>query len=99
MDLHSRSWGSRTFYDRELVLPVRPQIELGLAEADVDQPIRRLRTNRLTSGREARVALLFAYGMAGLLDAKVLVSPGETEGCDFITRVLIDEPERFPVSN
>ena len=57
--------------------------------------VRRLRTNRLKTEREAREALIFAHGMASVLGAKVLVAPGETEDCDFVTKSLVVDMEYF----
>jgi len=49
------------------------------------ESVRRLRTNKLKTDREARTAALFAHGMASVVGAKVLLAPGEIEDCDFIT--------------
>ncbi|MHB1298737.1 MAG: hypothetical protein ACYC0B_09445, partial [Gemmatimonadaceae bacterium] len=62
-------------------------VEREIAESDTPELIRRLRTNRLKTVREARDALIFAHGMAMRLGTKVYVAPGEVEDFDFTTCV------------
>ena len=61
-------------------------LELGLPE-DLDERTRRLRTNNLKEWREARVAALFAYGIASaVLRRDVQVSKAEAADYDCVMR-------------
>jgi hypothetical protein len=62
---------------------------------ELPDAVRRLRTNRLKTDREARDALIFAHGMATVLGTKILVAPGEVEDCDFVTRLSIGDTVHF----
>jgi len=95
VNIRIRSWSSRTFYDPEPVLREFRRLEYALADEDIPDLLRRLRTNGLKPAREGRDALIFAHGMATVVGAKVLVAPGETENCDFITRTTNDQVEHF----
>ena len=71
------------------------EVEIQLAHTETPDLVRRLRTGKLKSDREARDALLFAQGMAGVVGAKVYVAPGEAEDCDFITRATVRDTTFF----
>jgi hypothetical protein len=95
MHTRLRTWSSRTFYDPAPVLIALRKVELALADAEMPDLVRRLRTNKLKAEREARIAALFAYGMAGVIGTKVWVAPGEIEDCDFITRFRSGDVSHF----
>ena len=95
MNIRLRAWASRQFYDPEPVLRYLRGVEIDLAQSDTPELIRRLRTNRLKTDREARNALLFAHGMSSAVAGKVLVAPGEVEDCDFITKTQVRDTEFF----
>lgn len=90
-----RAWSHRVFYDPEPVLRELRRLEDVLSAHELPELVRRLRTNKLKTDREARDALIFAHGMAAVLKTKVLVAPGEVEDCDFITRFTIDEVDHL----
>ena len=95
MNIRIRSWARRQFYDPEPVLRQLRSLEGALSQTDTPELIRRLRTNKLKTDREARDALVFAHGMATALRRKVFVAPGEIEDCDFVTRTQADDSEVF----
>lgn len=95
MSTRLRAWSRRPFYDPEPVLRNLRRVEIALLETETPDLIRRLRTNRLKTEREARDALIFAHGMASVLGVKVFVAPGETEDCDFITRARVGDTYHF----
>src|SRR5437762_5128712 len=77
VSIRLRTFARRTFHDPEPVLRRLRDVEIQLARTDTPDLVRRLRTGRLKSDREARDALLSAHGMAGVVGAKVYVAPGE----------------------
>ena len=91
MSIRLRTWAKQTFYDPEPVLRNLRDVEIQLARSNTPDLIKRLRTGRLKSEREARDALLFTHGMATVVGAKVYVAPGETEDCDFVTRAAVGD--------
>jgi hypothetical protein len=95
MNSRIRAWSTRAFYDPEPVLRALRQLERSLSGGTIPEAVLRLRTNNFKSEREARDAALFAHGMAKVCGVKVLVSPGETEDCDFLTRVRVEATEHF----
>lgn len=95
MNSRVRAWASRTFYDPEPVLRALRQFERSLSGGPIPEAVLRLRTNNLKSEREARDAALFAHGMAKVCGAKVLVAPGETEDCDFLTKIRLEGTEHL----
>ena len=95
VDIRVRSWSKLTFYDPEPVLRELRRLERDPALLELPDVVRRLRTNQLKTDREARDALIFAHGMAGIVGAKVLVAPGETEDCDFVAKAVVNDIEHF----
>jgi len=91
VSIRLRTFARRTFHDPEPVLRRLRDVEIQLAQTDTPDLVRRLRTGRLKSEREARDALLFAHGMAAVVRAKVYVAPGEAEDCDFVTRATVGD--------
>ncbi len=66
---------------------------------DIDEKIRRLRTNQLKEWREARAAALFAYGMGeNVLKKPTLVAKSEERDYDFVMRWADDAADYvYPV--
>ena len=90
-----RAWSRRDYFDPAPVLVALRRVEIELAQSDTPDLVRRLRTNRLKTDRESRDAVLFAHGMSVACGATVFVSPGESEDCDFITRVSVNDTACF----
>ena len=64
--------------------------------ADLDEQVRRLRTNKLKELREARIAALFAFGTSDqVLNVPVLVSKSEAHDFDFVAKWQTDEKHYF----
>jgi hypothetical protein len=81
--------------DPKQVLVKLRQIELNLP-TDLDEKVRRLRTNHLKPLREARIAAQFAYGMSDqILRVPVLVSTSEVRDFDFAIRWQIGGNHHF----
>jgi hypothetical protein len=95
MNIRVRALANRQFYDPEAVLRRLRAVEVQVARSDTPDLIRRLRTNKLKTEREARDALLFAYGMGRAVAGKVWVAPGEVEDCDFVTKTQAHGTEFF----
>jgi hypothetical protein len=95
MNARLRSWAKRAFYDPEPALRALRALEVDLSATSTPELIRRLGTNKLKSDREARDALIFAFGMRTVVGAPVLVAPGETEDCDFITVATVDDTSHY----
>lgn len=89
-DPRLREWGQRNFHDPEQVLKDLRSLETSIADIEIPDGVRRLRTGRLKGEREARDAALFAYGLATAVGTKVYVSPGESVDADFITFLVND---------
>jgi hypothetical protein len=94
-DQRVRYWGKRPFYDPEQVLRDLRALELDLADVEMNDLVRRLRTGRLKSEREARDAALFTHGMSVACGTKFFVSPGETEDADCITVCGVGDEQIF----
>jgi hypothetical protein len=90
-----RAWSRRTFFDPEPVLIALRNLELSLRDQPIPELVRRLRTNNLKDEREARDAAIFAHGMAAVCRTKILLSPGEAEDCDFITKAMVVDSELY----
>jgi hypothetical protein len=70
-------------------------LEHRVSHSALPERVRRLRTGNLKQERETRDALIFAHGMSAVCGAKVLVSPGEVEDCDFITKCTLADTDHF----
>ena len=79
-----RQLASREFYDPRPVLIALRLFERQLAETETPELLRRLRTGRLKTEREARAAAIFALGVGEIVSGDVTVSPGEFEDSDFV---------------
>lgn len=90
-----REFESLTWVDPKQVLINLRWLERNLP-FDIDERVRRLRTNQLKELREARIAALFDYGLSvTLLGTQVAVAKVEKSGYDFIVRWIENDTRRF----
>ena len=81
-----RKLQSLTWVEPKQVLLNLRLLELNLP-SNVDEKVRRLRTNELKEWREARTAVLFAYGIGEqVLRTPTLVAKSEEKDYDFVMR-------------
>jgi hypothetical protein len=91
---------AREFSQMEWLNPEKCLIELRNIEENLpvqlDEKIRRLRTNPLKKWREARIAALFSYGMSrAVLKLPVLFSRSEEKDFDFVMRWQVEDKDFF----
>ena len=90
-----RSFDELVWVDPKQVLINFRHMEMNLPK-DLDQKIRRMRTNKLKNWREARDAALFTYGMGNkVLDTMALVAKSEKSDYDFIMKWIKDNKEYY----
>src|SRR2546421_10068974 len=77
-------WRSLPFYEPATILRNLRRIEQQLADVDMDERVRRLRTPGLKTYREARDAALFVYGMGLAKGVAMAYTPFERSDYDFV---------------
>jgi hypothetical protein len=93
--IQGREFDRMTWVDPKQVLINLRWLETNLSP-DLDERIRRLRTNNLKECREARTAALFAYGMGStVLNTIVHVSKVEARDFDFVMRWIVEDKRYF----
>jgi len=91
----AREFGRMEWTDPRDVLAKLRAVEMNLP-ADLDEKVRRLRTNQLKEWREARTAALFSYGMSSaVLKLPVLFSKSESKDFDFVMRWRKEDKDFF----
>ena len=90
-----RQLANRQFYDPKPVLVALRSFEGELADTEMPDLMRRLRTGRLKTEREARAAAIFAFGVSKVASGSVTVSPGEFEDSDFVLRIETSSGQLF----
>jgi len=91
---------AREFDSMDWVDPAQVLINLRWLESnlpsEMDDKVRRLRTNQLKEWREARIGALFAYGMSTkVLNVRTAVSKTESSDYDFVMRWVENERNYF----
>ncbi len=79
-------WRSLPFYEPATILRNLRRIEQQLADVDMDERVRRLRTPGLKTYREARDAAIFVYGMGLAKQLPLEYTPFEQSDYDFVAR-------------
>jgi hypothetical protein len=79
-------WRSLPFYEPATILRNLRRIEQQLADVDMDERVRRLRTPGLKTYREARDAAIFVYGMGLAKELPLEYTPFEQSDYDFVAR-------------
>lgn len=91
----AREFGRMEWADPRDVLVKLRAVEMNLP-ADLNEKVRRLRTNQLKEWREARTAALFSYGMSSaVLKLSVLFSKSESKDFDFVMRWRDEDKDFF----
>jgi hypothetical protein len=90
-----REFQKLRWYDPRQVLISLRALELSLL-SDMDEMVRRLRTNNLKDWREARDAALFAFGISDqVLKIPTLVAKSEKIDYDFVMKWIKDDAEYY----
>lgn len=93
--IRARAMQRLQWHDPKQVLVNLRRIELQLSP-DINERVRRLRTNQLKEWREARIAAIFAFGFAQtVLGHEVAVAKTEEMDYDFIMRWRLDNKDFF----
>jgi hypothetical protein len=71
------------------------ELEILVAESDLPERLKALRTNELKSMRELREAAIFCYGMGQRIGRTVYLAPGESQDYDFIASWVVGEEQHF----
>jgi hypothetical protein len=91
----AREFESMDWVDPKQALINLRWLELNLPE-DLDEKVRRLRTNKLKDLREARTGAIFAYGLANkVIGVPVFVAKAESKDFDFVMRWFKDGNQYF----
>lgn len=90
-ELKSVHW----FEPKQVLINMR-YVETNLLSENMDEKVRRLRTNELKELREGREAAIFAYGLeTQVLKVPVWVANSERSDYDFVVRWVKEENEYF----
>ena len=79
-------WRSLIYHDPATILRRLRKLEYELADVDMDERVRRLRTPGLKTYREARDAAIFVYGMGLGKSVAMEYTPFEHSDYDFVAR-------------
>jgi len=91
----AREYGQMEWVDPRVFLIELRAVEMNLPE-DLDEKVRRLRTNQLKEWREARTAAIFSHGMScAVLKHPVLFSKSEFKDFDFVMRWHKEDKDFF----
>ena len=93
-NIQRREYDELTWVDPRQVLINLRHMELNFPN-NIDLKVRRMRTNNLKEWREARDAVLFAYGMSQVLKTQIAVAKSEKSDYDFVMRWVKNENEYF----
>lgn len=86
MNTYLKSVTSLDYADPIRVLIQYRRIEIELAQSELSENVKSLRTSTLKSARESREAALFAVGLGQVMGTKVCVAPNEGADYDFVLR-------------
>ncbi len=78
------AWAKLNFVDPKTILPRLREIQVLVANSDLNENIKDLRTNKLKKYREGWEAALFCYGMGKIMNTTVYVTPHEESDFDAI---------------
>lgn len=85
-------WDKLRYYNPTDILRRLRKLEWEVAHAQMDEHVRRMRTNKLKKHREARDAALFCHGMgSAVLETTLFYARHEAQDYDFVTRHAIDD--------
>jgi hypothetical protein len=95
-NIRLRELRSLQWYEPKQILINLRYVETHLLTENMDERVRRLRTNELKELREGREAAIFAYGLeTEVIKNQVLVANTERSDYDFVMRWIKDENEYF----
>ena len=77
MDTRINEWRKLRFVDPAVILPQLKMIQLQIANSNLSDRIKNLRTAELKKYREGWEAAIFCYGMSQMLDFPIYISPCE----------------------
>jgi hypothetical protein len=90
-----RSFSQLEYRDPAEFLRRLSKIELRVADSDLSDRAKTLRTNRLKEWRELREAALFCVGVSERIGHKVYLGRGESEDYDFVVSWRVDDQQHF----
>lgn len=95
-NIRLRVFKSHEWFDPKQVLINLRYVETNLLSPDMDEKVRRLRTNELKELRELRDAAIFAYGLqTQILKVPVVIANVERSDYDFVVWWVKEENEYF----
>lgn len=94
-DIRINEWSKLKFLDPAEILPKLRELQLKIANSNLNDKIRNLRTNKSKAYREGWEAALFCYGMSNIIGTKVCVVPYESSDYDAIATWLQNEVQHF----
>jgi len=88
-------WRSLTYHDPATILRRLRKLEYELADVDMDERVRRLRTPGLKTYREARDAAISVYGIGLGKNVAMEYTPFEQSDYDFVARWIEGSTEHY----
>ncbi|MFK3648120.1 hypothetical protein ACI2IY_06725 [Lysobacter enzymogenes] len=86
---------SLVYRDARVALVELRELEIQIAQSDISEKIRKLRTTDLKHAREYRQAAIFCYGMSLDLGRNVRFCPTDRSDHDFIATWQVDDTHHF----
>ena len=94
--IRTRDWSKLRYYDPAIILRYFREIELGIADLNIDERVRTLRTNMLKPHREGREAALLCHGIgSAVLNTTVYFARSEESDYDFISLWITDVTQHY----
>ena len=89
--IRTKHWSKLKFYDPAIILRNFREVEISIANVNMEERVRTLRTNILKLHRQGREAALLCHGIGtNVLNTTVYFSPTEESDYDFISLWVID---------
>lgn len=90
-----RAFQHLEFRDPRPFLVQLREIEARVADSDLPERTKALRTNSLRWSKELREAALFCYGMAQRIGQTVYLAPSEAQDYDFVGSWVVEDTRHF----
>jgi hypothetical protein len=95
MDMRINEWRKLKFVDPAVILPQLKKVQMQIANGNLSDRIKNLRSPELKRYREGWEAAVFCYGMSRMLDFPIYVYPYEASDYDAVAVRIEDDTQYF----
>lgn len=94
--IRTRDWSKLRYFDPATILRSLRQVEIEIADKNIDDRVRTLRNNLLKPHREGREAALVCHGIgSAVLKTTVFFARSEKSDYDFISMWIVDDTQHY----